>query len=215
MEYRNDFIIASEERQVNIHEEGSILLKKSRKRFNRSLEYELIASLAMQQFMNREEVDFRKLLSIPLNDRIPALVSEYGLKRMHRLVKTMLQEFCYAIDLPKTKKPGETHIAVCACDLLLVAEEEQLGIEDLIVFFEQAKNGAYGKFRGMLTHFSIMEKLEQFCQKRYESYVKLREEKETEKKSWGPEERMAPEPTVIKHLFDEVGGKIIPFKKIS
>ncbi|MFL5739620.1 MAG: DUF6633 family protein [Flavisolibacter sp.] len=209
MEDQNIFITASQ------GEEGTMLLKKSRKRFTRSLEYELIASLAVQQYANKEAVDFKKLLSIPLKDRIPALVEEYGLKRMHRLVKTMLQEFCYSIALPKTRKLTDTRISVCACDLLLVSEEDQLSIEDLIVFFEQAKNGVYGKFKGVLTHFSIMEKLEQFRQQRYESYVKLREEKETEKKSWGPVERVASEPTVIKHLFDEVGGKIVPFKKIS
>jgi hypothetical protein len=71
--------------------------KKSRKRFTRSLEYELIASLALQQYSTANGANFEALLSIPLTERIPGLISEYGLKRMHRLIKTILTEICYAI----------------------------------------------------------------------------------------------------------------------
>jgi len=189
--------------------------KKSRKRFVRSLEYELIANLALQQYVNKDEPDFKLLLSIPLKERIPGLLSEYGLKRMHRLIKLILQEFCYAINLPKSKKLTETKISVCACDLILVAEEDQLSIEDLIVFLELAKKGVYGKFKGMLTHFGIMQKLEVFRQQRYQTYISIKEQKEAEQKALGPTERISPEPTAIRHLFDRSADSIMPLKKIS
>lgn len=187
--------------------------RKSRKRFTRSLEYELIASLAVKQFSTSEGANFEALLSIPLNERIPALINEYGLKRMHRLIKTILIEFCHSIALPKSKKLTETKISVVACDLILVADEDQLSMEDLIVFFELAKNGKYGKFKTLLTHYSIMQKLEQFRQERYATYVGIKEKKEAEVRLLGPTERISPEPTLIKQLFEE--GKVIPFKKIS
>ncbi|MGZ3846479.1 MAG: hypothetical protein ACXVBH_10515, partial [Flavisolibacter sp.] len=133
--------------------------KKSRKRFTRSLEYELIAGLAVKQFSTANGANFEALLSIPLAERIPALVNEYGLKRMHRLVKTILNEFCHSVALPKSKKLTATKISVVACDLILVADEDQFSMEDLIVFFELAKNCKYGKFKSFLTHYSIMEKL--------------------------------------------------------
>jgi len=152
--------------------------RKSRKRFTRSLEYELIANLALQQYSTDEGANFEALLSIPLSERIPALVNEYGLKRMHRLIKTILNEFCHSITLPKSKKLTETKTSVTACDLILVADEDQLSMEDLIVFFELAKNGKYGKFKTVLTHYTIMEKLEQFRQQRYEAYVRIKEQKE-------------------------------------
>ena len=189
--------------------------KKSRKRFVRSLEYEVIANLALQQYVKDNNPEFALLLSIPLPERIPGLLGEYGLKRMHKLIKLLLQEFCYSIALPKSKKLTETKISVCACDLIIVAEEDQLSLEDLIVFFELAKGGNYGKFKGMLTHYNIMQKLEVFRQERYETYVRLKEEKEREQKSLGPAERTSPEPTAIKHLFDQSDGSIIPLKKIS
>jgi len=187
--------------------------KKSRKRFTRSLEYELIASLALQQYSTANGANFETLLSIPLSERIPGLINEYGLKRMHRLIKTILNEFCYSIALPKSKKLTETKISVIACDLILAADEDQLSMEDLIVFFELTKQGKYGKFKDLLTHYAIIEKLEQFRQERYETYVRIKDKKEAEVRLLGPKERISPEPTLIKKLFED--GKVVPFKKIS
>jgi len=201
MNYNNNNIISLDE------------ARKSRKRFTRSLEYELIASLTFQQYAKDDQANFEALLSIPLTERIPGLTKEYGLKRMHRLVKTILNEFCIAIALPKSKKLTETKTSVVACDLILAAEEDQLSMEDLIVFFELAKNGKYGKFRSLLTHYSIMKKLEQYRQQRYEAYIKIKDQRQTEVRLLGPSERISPQPTPIKQLFED--GKIVPFKKIS
>jgi len=187
--------------------------RKSKKRFIRSLEYELIANLAVQQYATADGPNYEALLSIPLSERIPALINEYGLKKMHRLIKTILNEFCYTVALPKSKKLTETKTSVTACDLLLVADEDQLSMEDLIVFFELTKNGKYGKFKTVLTHYSIMEKLEQFRQQRYETYIRIKEQKEAEVRLLGPTERISPQPTLIKQLFED--AKLIPFKKIS
>lgn len=148
------------------------------KRYYRSLEYEVIANLALKQFVDGDKILFEGLLSIPLMERIPGLISEYGLKRAHRLIKLVLQEFCYNIPLPKSAKLSDTKISACACDLILAAYEDQLSLEDLIVFFEQAKLGKYGKFKGVLTHFSIMQKLEQFRLERSVVYYRLKDEQE-------------------------------------
>lgn len=200
MSYNNNIITLNEAR-------------KSKKRFTRSLEYELIASLALQQYSTFDGPNFEALLSIPLSERIPGLINEYGLKRMHRLIKTILNEFCFAIALPKSKKLTETKTSVLACELILVADEDQLSMEDLIVFFELTKQGKYGKFKGLLTHYAMMEKLEQFRQERHETYIRIKEQKEEEVRLLGPKERISPEPTPIKKLFED--GKVIPFKKIS
>ena len=198
---------------MNIKESNvDIPVQKKRGRFVRSLEYELIAHLAIQQYTIDGKPDFKRLLSIPMQERMHAHIGEYGLKRMHRLVKLILQEFCYAVALPKSKKLTDTRIAVCACDLILAAHEDGLATEDLILFFEGAKKGSYGKFRGVLTHFDIMDKLEQYRQERFNALVTLKQEREAALKALGPLERSSPEPTLLKNLFDD--GHI-PMKKIS
>jgi hypothetical protein len=195
--------------------ESSKPVTKSRKRFVRSLEYELIASLTLNQYELEGEPNYKGLLSIPLDERIPGLMQEYGLKRMHKLVKTILQEFCYSIALPKSKKLTDTKISVVACDLILSAHEDQLSMEDLIVFFERAKQGKYGKFKSLLTHYAIMEKLEVFRQQRYEAYQHMKAEREAELKLLGGADRISPEPTSIRTLFEQQEAKVIPFRKIS
>ena len=149
------------------------------KRYVHSLEYEMIANLAIKQYTEGEEVAFEKLLSIPLTERIPGLINEYGLKRAHRLIKTILQEFTWSVALPKSAKLSETKISAVACDFILVAYEDQLAIEDFIVAFERMKKGAYGKFKGTVTHYSVMEKLNQYRTARSAAYEQLKAEQET------------------------------------
>ena len=188
--------------------------RKKKKRYVRSLEYEVIANLVLQQYIKDGHPLFEDLLSIPLPERIPGLLQDYGLKRMHRLIKLVIQEFCYANALPKSRKLTDTKMAVCACDLLLAAEEDQLSLEDLIVFFELAKEGKFGKLKGAITHYAIMQMLEKFRQERYDAYCHAKEQKEKERKALGPVERISPEPTAIKHLFENP-EQMFPLKKIS
>jgi len=189
-------------------------VRKSRKQNSPSLEYELISSLAFQQFAGKEGPDYQMLLSIPLLDRIPALIQEYGLKRMHKLIRSMITEFCLAIKLPKNKKLTETRISAIACDIILTAEEDQFSIEDLIVFFEFVKRGRWGILNNPLTHYFLMQQLESYRQERHEAYVDIRESQAAEVSMLGPTDRICPEPTPIKLLFEQT-GKVVSFRKIS
>jgi len=96
----------------------------------------MITHLALQQFQKGNEVNFDLLLSIPLKDRIPGLVDEYRRKRIHQMLYLMMKEFNYSIALPKAKKLTETKMSITACELMLLAEEDYLALEDIILFFE-------------------------------------------------------------------------------
>ena len=194
-------------------EELDLAATRTRKRYVRSLEYELIASLALQQFGSPDGPMFEKLLAIPLTERVPGHIEEYGLKRMQRLLKLIIQEFVYSVALPKSRKLTDTQIAVCACDLVLAAHEDQLSLEDFIVFFEGLKDGHYGRFKGQLTHWIIMQKLEQYRQLRFEAFQRERErilrEREVKREL---ETRIAPEPTPIGDLFGSTEAKVVSIK---
>ena len=175
--------------------------KKPRKRFERSLEYEVLAQLTLQNFQDENTINYQKLLSIPSENRIPALIEEFGIKRMHSLITIMIREFCHAIKLPKSRKLNETGCKACACDLMLAAEEDQLSMEDLVLFFERAKEGKYGVFKNMLTHFSLMEKLEMYRDERHKAYHEMKEKKEAVLKTLGPVNRTTSEPTKLNNLL--------------
>src|SRR5919199_739451 len=145
---------------------GTKKAKSPAKRFTKSLEYELIASLILQQYQQKEEINFKQLLSIPAEDRIPGLMAEYGNKRTHRLLVMILKEFCAALPLPKSKKLTDTRISVCAADIMISAEEDQLALEDVILFLERAKQGKYGAIKNLQRHWQLMELLEKYRQAR-------------------------------------------------
>lgn len=163
---------------ISMESQQPVIQKAPGKRFVHSLEYEMIANLAIKQYSQDGEPAFDRLLSIPLTVRIPGLINEYGLKRAHRLLKTILQEFTWSVPLPKSAKLSETKISAVACDLILAAYDDHLAIEDFIVFSERAKKGKYGKFKGTLTHFSVMEKLNQYRTERTTIYSALKAEQE-------------------------------------
>lgn len=176
---------------------------KSRRKFTRSLEYEIIANLVLLQYQNNDGIRFDLLYAIGSNDRIPALTEEYGKKRMHKLLVTLLKEFSISIPLPKSKKLNDTRISVCACDLMISAQEDALSMEDLILFFERTKQGKYGAVRKYLTHQLIKEKLEMYLLEREEGFKKITEQKNTELKSLGTEERICEEPKQIGDILKQ------------
>ena len=180
-----------------------IEVKRSTRQFIHSLEYEIIANLVLQKYEKEGEIHFDLLWAVPTTDRIPALTIEYGKKRMYRLLVTLLKEFCISIPLPKTKKLNDTRINVCACDLMISAEEEALCIEDFIIFFERVKRGRYGFIKKYLTHQVIKEKLEIYLADRNRAFSKLSQQKHTELKALGPIERICEEPKQIGELLKQ------------
>jgi hypothetical protein len=177
--------------------------KRSYHKFMNSLEYDLISGLIVQQYQKDGEVRFDKLLSIAIEDRIPGLIEENGNKRIYQLLVMMVRAFCFALPLPKTKKLSETKMSVLACDIMLSSYEDQLSLEDVILFFERARQEKYGKIKSLYHHQQVMNMLEQYRQARHEAYIKLKQEKENELKTLGPSGRTCEEPKIIGDLFSQ------------
>jgi len=112
--------------------------KAPRKRFSplniNTLEYGIIANLVVQNYQKDSNVKFDALLSIPLSERIPGLIENYGKKSVHRLLVMILNEFNNKLQLPRAKKLTATKISVSACELMLTAYEDQLSLEDVSCF---------------------------------------------------------------------------------
>ena len=177
--------------------------RNKNRRFTHSLEYEVIANLVLQQYEKNDEVNFQLLWAIQPSDRIPALVTEYGNKRMYHLIVTLLKEFCFSFPLPKSKKLNTTRINVCACDLMISAIEEELSIEDFILLFERIKKGKYGPVKKYLTHQVIKQKLTLYLEERHKAFEQLSEKKHRELKSLGPKERTCDEPKQIGEVLKQ------------
>lgn len=178
-----------------------------RKRFSplniNTLEYGIIANLVVQNYQQDGNVRYEALLSLPPSERLPGMIASYGKKTVHRLLVMILKEFNNKLALPKAKKLTETKISIAACELMLMADEDQLSIEDIILFLQRAKAGLYGPIKNLVLPYLLFNKFEMYRQARHEVLVKLKEARDTEFKAMGAVPRSASEPTAIGDLLQQ------------
>lgn len=171
--------------------------------YTSTVEYTMIANLVSQQYQEDKAIRFDALLGIPLEDRIPGLIERYGNKTMYRLLVMILKEFFASLPLPRYKKPTETKTSVTACQLMLTSYEDQLALEDVILFLQRVKSGVYGSIKNLADPIILFTLLEIYRKARHEAYAKIKAQKEAEYKAMGPVTRSAPEPTSIKDLMKQ------------
>ena len=169
--------------------------------------FQLANSAVLQLFIDGNSVNFNRLLSIPLSERIPALAQSFGKKHMHAVVSFMVQEFYTGMN------PAENRLSKTADDLLTIAAEDQLSMEDLLVFFELVKVGRFPSSERQDEADRLINHLETYRQWRYEAYCRIKAEQEASYKKAGAAKRGSPQPTPIHELFTEYIS-MMPAKKI-
>jgi hypothetical protein len=137
----------------------------------------------LDQFKERGMVKFETVLLIPLKDRLPGLVEQYGKEKVHALLTVLLTDFCNSFNLIRPMTPDQ--IVMCAFDLIDTSYEDYLSIEDFVLFFQGAKSAKYGKILDRMDQQTIFELFENYRQQRHEEYLRIKEEKESNYKSIG------------------------------
>lgn len=178
-----------------------------RKRFSplniNTLEYGIIANLVVQNYQQEGAVKYEALLSIPLGERLPGLMESYGKKTVHRLLVMILKEFNNKLLLPKAKKLTETKISIAACELMLTSYEDQLSLEDVILFLQRAKAGLYGPIKNLVLPSVLFDKFEMYRQARHDVFVEMKKARDAEYKAMGAVPRSSVEPTAIGDLLQQ------------
>lgn len=180
--------------------------KTPRKRFSpfniNTLEYGIISNLVLQNYQQEGAVKYDALLSIPMSERIPGLIEAYGKKTAHRLLVMMLKEFNNKLPLPRAKKLTDTKLSMTACELMLESYEDQLSLEDIILFLQRAKAGHYGPIKSLVLPSLFFHKLELYRQARHEVFKKLKAAQEATFKKMDAQSRTG-EPTAIGDLLQQ------------
>jgi hypothetical protein len=188
--------------------------RSSSRLFTSTVEYTMIANLVSQQYQQQHEVLFDRLLSIPLEDRIPGLMEKYGKKTIHKLLLMVLKEFVASLGLPAYKRPTETRVSILACEIMLSAGEDFLALEDVILFLQRVRAGFYGPVKTLVTTQVLLQLMDRYRNDRHQAYSKIKQADEAALKQLGPITRMAPEPTHINDLFHS-GVVVDMTKKMS
>ena len=166
----------------------------------------------MQQYVRKGRPDFERLLSIPLADRVPELTKQYGKPKTQQLIRLLLEQFCLGWKKTRHFRLTETGMDVCACDIHLAAEEDQLSMEELIIFFELTIKGKWATYPDVLTHFGIVEKLEAYRKERCEAYEVMRDQCSSDKGDGGQNPGQSFPRHSLPEPEEERGARVISMK---
>jgi hypothetical protein len=163
-----------------------------------------------RQYITGGVVAFDKVLSISLHARIPNLTHVYGFEKIHEIIIVLITSFNNSLNLIRPMNADQ--IVECAHDLVMTTEEDQLAIEDYVLFFKGAKEGKYGKILDRLDQQTIFSMLEEYRQERHRQFIRIKEEKETALKSLGAVERTN-QPNPIAESMVQLGGRLTEMKE--
>lgn len=145
-------------------------------------------SLYISDFKERGVVMFNQVLAVPSSDRIPQLATtKEGKTRLLIAISASLKSALKNINLRVGL--NEDQIITLAEQIINTSFEDNLGLEDVLLFLEGLITGAYGKIYDRLDSPTFFELFEVYRQQRHEALMNFRYEKQVNHRSLGPAER--------------------------
>jgi len=133
---------------------------------------------AAHSLMEKGAVKYEALLSIPQSNRLQQMQKVLGTGETHLLIVILIDNFINSYNVEA--KPSAEQVLDAAYDLLVLAKQYHCAFEDLVVFFECAKRGTYGKVYNRIDGPLLMEFFNKYLDERYEAFRewKINEENE-------------------------------------
>lgn len=164
------------------------------------LNYDLIAAHVVEQFSSGNKINFDSLLAIPLEQRIPALLKEYGINRMQHVLYSIFNGVLVPLRCGLAKKKVESISRSIVSHIIISAESDFLSIEDIITFLHRSTSANQTLFVNQEALFVL---LEEYRKERHDAYREWKTLSEQTLKNLGPVERIAGTPTSISELLTE------------
>lgn len=145
----------------------------------------------MKYYSENNTPNYISLLKIPANDRLPGLAQKVGVENLGALLMAEITKFQACYNVIRPMNPDQ--IAQCAFSIIQTSEEDYLSLEDLVLFFEGAKQGKYGKVYDRLDQQIIFEMLELYREQRHRQFIQFKEEEHAQHKGVPVNERFIEE----------------------
>lgn len=142
----------------------------------------MAVSVHMQTYLQLGKINFTELMAIPSSSRIPALSKVDPMECMVAINSATLMFL-------KSSGIDSTQSVMITNSILMESAEDNLAVEDIVIFLMKLNAGQYGKFFGAITPASFMEKFEEYRQERHEFILNYREEQQANHKAAGIAER--------------------------
>lgn len=127
--------------------------------------------------------------NIPLKDRLPGLSKTYGIDKISSVLSIAITKTMANFNL----RVGMNSDQIVELSLMLIesAEEDQLAFEDIMLFLDGMIKYKYGKVYDRMDIPTFFEMLENYREQRHKDFMRLKDEKESQYKSYGNSSRMS------------------------
>lgn len=141
----------------------------------------------LSRFKEAGLIKFERSLRIPMNERIPALVKDSGHEKVLTAIVASIMSAFNNINLKKGM--NEDQVIELAAVLIDEAHNDQLALEDILLFLQRLITGQAGTLYDRLDMPTFFELFESYREERYQALRHIREEEHANYKCIGPSNR--------------------------
>lgn len=127
--------------------------------------------------------------NVPVSERLPALVKLYGPEKIAGVLNLAITRALNNFNLRVGMNPDQ--IAELSYSLIEEAEQDQLAIQDILLFLDGLPKFKYGKVYDRMDMPTFFEMLEVYREQRHQAFVRVIEERDAQYKSYGDSNRMS------------------------
>ena len=148
--------------------------------------------IEMCRYKDKGEPLYLKVLEIvPVSERLPALSKIYGVEKMTGVLTVLITKTLNNFNLRVGMNPEQ--ITQLSYSLLESAEEDQLAIQDIVLFLDGMLKYKWGKVYDRMDMPTFYEMLEVYREQRHKAFMSKKEEDSTQFKAYGDTNRMSVE----------------------
>ena len=136
-----------------------------------------------------EPLHFEVIKHVPVTERLPALAKTYG---VDKIAIVLVKEITKTLNLFNLRVGmNAEQIASLSYSLIESAEEDQLALQDILLFLEALPKFKYGKVYDRMDMPTFYEMLEKYREERHKAFMEVKEEESTQFKAYGDTNRMS------------------------
>lgn len=136
---------------------------------------------------NGEDMPIKVMELVPVAERLPGLVKTYGNDKVAAVLSVSITKALNNFNLRVGMNPDQ--ITELCYQLIESANEDQLAIQDIMLFLDGLVKAKYGKVYDRMDIPTFFEMLEVYREKRFQDYQSVKEEQNAQFKAMGDSNR--------------------------
>jgi hypothetical protein len=136
---------------------------------------------------NGEAMPIKVMELVPVAERLPGLVKTYGNDKIAAVLSVSITKALNNFNLRVGMNPDQ--ITELCYQLIESANEDQLAIQDIMLFLDGLVKAKYGKVYDRMDIPTFFEMLEVYREKRFQDYQSVKEEQNAQFKAMGDSNR--------------------------